>query len=106
MLADLMTEETLEALAGERAFERGTDYFADGTVVGLKEVGGTITARVRGTYYYRVKLSAAAEGLAFECECPVGQDRVFLSTVSRSVWLGLRSKGILAALLDGSSSAR
>lgn len=76
-LADLVTKETLEALAGERAFERGTDYFADGTVVGLREVKDTITARVRGTYYYRVKLSAAAEGLAFECQCPVGQDRVF-----------------------------
>jgi uncharacterized Zn finger protein len=76
-LADLLSEEILEELAGERAFERGTDYFADGQVVGLKEENGSITARVRGTYYYRVRLWTEGEEVAFQCNCPVGQDRVF-----------------------------
>ena len=76
MLADLLTEVTLNELAGERAFERGSDYFADGHVVGLKEENGAIMARVRGTYYYRVKLWAEDGDLAFECNCPVGRDRV------------------------------
>ncbi len=76
-LADLLNREVLEELAGERAFVRGADYFQDGLVVGLKEENGSITARVRGTYYYRVKLWAEGEEVAFECTCPVGQDRVF-----------------------------
>ncbi len=77
MLANLLNETTLEELAGERAFERGADYFADGHVVGLKEGNGAITARVRGTYYYHVNLWAEDEELMFECNCPVGQDHVF-----------------------------
>jgi uncharacterized Zn finger protein len=77
MLANLLTEAALEELAGERAFERGADYFAEGQVVGLKEQNGAITARVRGTYYYHVKLWAGGEELAFACNCPVGKDRVF-----------------------------
>jgi uncharacterized Zn finger protein len=75
-LADLLNKEVLEELAGERAFERGLDYFADGQVAGLKEENGSITARVRGTYYYRVRLWAEGEEVAFECTCPVGRDRV------------------------------
>lgn len=77
MLANLLNEAALDDLAGERAFERGADYFADGHVVGLKEENGAITARVRGTYYYRVKLWAEDEEIAFECNCPVGRDHVF-----------------------------
>jgi uncharacterized Zn finger protein len=77
MIADLLSEKLLMELAGERAFERGEDYFAEGRVVGLKENNGAITARVRGTYYYRVTLRAENEELAFECNCPVGRDNVF-----------------------------
>lgn len=77
MLADLLNKDVLVELAGERAFERGADYFADGLVVGVKEENGTITARVRGTYYYRVKVWAEDEELASECNCPVGQDGGF-----------------------------
>ncbi len=75
--ASLLTEAMLQELAGESAFERGADYFADGNVVGLNEADGAITAKVRGTYYYRVRVWTAGEELAFECNCPVGQDRVF-----------------------------
>jgi uncharacterized Zn finger protein len=76
-LADLLNKEVLMELAGERAFDRGADYFADRQVVGLQETDGTITGRVRGTYYYRVKLWADDGELAFECNCPVGPDGVF-----------------------------
>ena len=55
-LASLLTEAMLHGLAGESAFERDADYFADGKVVGLNEAHGAITAKVRGTYYYRVRL--------------------------------------------------
>ncbi|MHB8412077.1 MAG: DUF6880 family protein [Candidatus Acidiferrales bacterium] len=93
-LTDLVNEATLEELAGERAFERGADYFADGQVVGLKEENGTITARVRGTYYYRVKLWAEDEELASECNCPVGQDGVFCKhcVAAGLAWLDRRKQ--------------
>jgi uncharacterized Zn finger protein len=77
MLADILNNDALEERAGERAFERGADYFAEGHVVGLKEKNGAITARVRGTYFYRVKLWDEDEELASKCNCPVGQDGVF-----------------------------
>ncbi len=77
MLADLLNEKLLMELAGGRAFERGEDYFVDGHVVGLKENNDAITARVRGTYYYRVTLRAEEEELASECDCPVGRDNIF-----------------------------
>src|SRR5258707_5731381 len=75
--ANLLNEESLLQLAGERTFERGEEYFADGHVIGLKEENGTISARVHGTYSYRVNLWAKDEDLAFQCNCPVGQDRAF-----------------------------
>lgn len=37
-LADLVSESSLEALAGERYFERGLAYFRDGTVDLLMDV--------------------------------------------------------------------
>lgn len=76
-LSDLLTNEALLKLAGERAFERGVAYFENGQVVGLKEANGIATASVRGTYYYRVKLWTADGDVAFDCNCPVGQDDVF-----------------------------
>jgi uncharacterized Zn finger protein len=76
-LSEMLNNDVLIELAGERAFERGVDYFEDGHVVGLKESKGTTTARVRGTYYYRVKLWAEDGEVAFDCNCPVGHDDVF-----------------------------
>jgi uncharacterized Zn finger protein len=77
MLTNLLNETALEELAGERAFDRGADYFAEGHVVGLKEQDGVVTARVRGSHDYRVKLRVQDDKIAFECTCPVGQDGVF-----------------------------
>ncbi len=77
MPLELLNESILEELAGERAFDRGVNYFEEGHVAGIKEQNGVITARVRGTHEYRVKLWAPEDELAFDCNCPVGQDRVF-----------------------------
>lgn len=74
---ELLNESTLEEFAGERAFDRGVDYFKEGHVAGITEQNRVITARVRGTHEYRVKLWAPEDELAFDCNCPVGQDRVF-----------------------------
>src|ERR1700686_5887574 len=77
MIADLLNEELLMNLAGERAFERGADYFADGHVTGLKEENSAIAARVRGKYYYRVEIWAGGEELRTQCGCPFRQDGGF-----------------------------
>jgi uncharacterized Zn finger protein len=77
MLADLLTEPVLKELAGERAFARGAEYFASGLVSGLRDHRGAITGRVRGTYYYSVKLWEAENRIASECSCPIGQDGGF-----------------------------
>jgi uncharacterized Zn finger protein len=77
MLAELLNEPVLKELAGERAFTRGAEYFASGLVSGLKDNSGAITGRVRGTYYYSVKLWETENKIASECNCPVGQDGAF-----------------------------
>ena len=89
MVRNLLNKAVLEKLAGKRAFERGADYFADGHVIGLKENNGAVTATVRGSYDYRVKLWAEGEALAFECNCPVGQDSAFCKhcVASGLAWL-------------------
>jgi hypothetical protein len=54
--AALLERATLRRLSGASSFERGEDYFLNGQVKALAEHDGTITAKVRGTYPYRVKL--------------------------------------------------
>lgn len=73
----LLDRHTLRRLAGGRSFERGEDYFSDGQVRGLAEHAGTISAKVRGTREYRVKLWVADGELDFSCTCPVGADGAF-----------------------------
>lgn len=54
----LLNNAVLKKLAGPRSFERGEDYFARGRVKGLFEYEGTITANVRGSEEYSVKIWA------------------------------------------------
>jgi uncharacterized Zn finger protein len=94
MLANLLNEKLLMELAGERAFERGEDYFVAGHVVGLKADNGAITAGVRGTYYYRVTLQAEEQELTAECSCPVGRDNIFCKhcVAVGLAWIDLRNQ--------------
>lgn len=64
-------------MAGARSFERGEDYFVNGQVEAMTENKGTITAKVRGTYPYRVKLWIENEDLDYSCTCPMGADGEF-----------------------------
>jgi uncharacterized Zn finger protein len=68
---------TLQRMAGARSFERGEEYFVNGQVEAMTEDKGTIAAKVRGTYPYRVKLRIEKECLEHSCTCPVGQDGEF-----------------------------
>ena len=94
MLTKLLNDAAIEELAGDRAFDRGADYFAGGHVTGLKENNGTISAVVRGTYDYRVKLWTEDAGLAFDCNCPVGQGGDFCKhcVAVGLAWLDVKQK--------------
>jgi uncharacterized Zn finger protein len=75
---DILSLSVLLNLAGERFFERGEDYYRRGAVHSLTEFEGNLTARVLGTYEYRVKFWAEGDGrLRYSCSCPVGADGLF-----------------------------
>jgi uncharacterized Zn finger protein len=72
-----ITRKALQNLAGARSFERGEDYFYDGSVGRLVEHDGKVTASVQGTRKYVVKLWVEGGRLSFDCTCPVGDDGLF-----------------------------
>ncbi|HAZ07949.1 MAG TPA: hypothetical protein DCZ01_05360 [Elusimicrobia bacterium] len=76
-LAKLLDRHVLRQMAGERSFERGEEYFSDGSVRSLAEHAGTITAKVLGTRPYKVKLWVKDGGLEYACTCPVGAEGGF-----------------------------
>lgn len=73
MVRQWLHEATLQGLAGERAFDRGVNYFEDERVIGLREDNGAITGQVRGSRDYRVRLWDDEDELGFTCNCPVGE---------------------------------
>ena len=72
-LADLLKQNSLREMAGERSFERGQEYFSEGCVRGLAEHAGTVTAKVSGTRNYRVKFQLKNGRIEYSCTCPVGE---------------------------------
>jgi uncharacterized Zn finger protein len=76
--ANILSPSVLLNLAGERFFERGEDYYHRRAVHSLTEYEGILTARVLGTYEYRVKFWGEGDGgLRYSCSCPVGADGLF-----------------------------
>jgi uncharacterized Zn finger protein len=63
-------------LAGPRTFARGDSYQRRGKVEGVGRCGSTVTATVRGTDTYRVKISFG-ENPTWGCSCPAGADGAF-----------------------------
>ena len=53
-LAELLTVELVQSLAGAKSFARGMAYFQEGAVGLLEEDGNSVTATVQGTHRYRV----------------------------------------------------
>jgi len=76
-LAALLDRQNLRRMAGARSFERGEDYFVNRLVGAIGEHKGAITAKVRGTRPYQVKLWIEKEDLEYSCTCPVGADGDF-----------------------------
>ena len=69
--SSFLDRRNLRRLAGGVSFERGEDYFVNNHVGWLNEQEGMITARVRGTQLYRVKLWLDKKGLDYSCNCPI-----------------------------------
>lgn len=70
MLADLITIDLLEDLAGKKVFWRGRDYFSDASVRRVRMIGDKLTAKVEGTETYQVELWDDDGDLAYDCTCP------------------------------------
>jgi hypothetical protein len=73
----MITHDELEALAGERSFARGEEYFESGCVHSLSENLNVITAEVQGTSIYGVRLWAEDGELSASCTCPWAEDGNF-----------------------------
>lgn len=94
-LAETLTQETLERLAGGPYYKRGYDYFKSGCVLSLTEYQGTLSARVQGTHTYRVKLRALNGRLDYACSCPLGDEGAFCKhcVAAGLAWLEGRKSG-------------
>jgi uncharacterized Zn finger protein len=73
----LITSTQLHDLAGDRSYERGSNYFRQGRVQSLVESEDEIRAEVVGTEPYEVALWIEDRQLGYECDCPVGLDGIF-----------------------------
>ena len=73
----LLATENVRRLAGEKSFERGRAYHANGLVDQLVLLGDSLRARVRGSDTYTVELAEKDGALQHRCTCPLGDDRIF-----------------------------
>jgi uncharacterized Zn finger protein len=76
-LGHLLDPETLRGRAGDRTFQRGQHYAAEGRVTGMVGEGDDLSGTVAGTDDYGVRLWLDGDELAASCDCPVGEDGVF-----------------------------
>ncbi|KVD78939.1 hypothetical protein WS62_28385 [Burkholderia sp. ABCPW 14] len=77
-LSEVLTLAEVQSLADTKTFARGKAYFHDGAVSRLEVRDGAARASVRGTHRYQVELAVDDDGeLAYDCNCPVGDDGVF-----------------------------
>lgn len=91
--ARLITEASLEKLAGERSFARGAAYFKGGSVLDLVQTRDAIKARVLGSNEYRVVLRPDGRRLGWSCTCPLGDEGAFCkhAVAAGLAWLDRRS---------------
>ncbi|MFG6095008.1 hypothetical protein SPB21_07145 [Leptothoe sp. ISB3NOV94-8A] len=76
-LSDVLDEDLLINLAGDRYFERGVGYFERGFVSSLAQYEERITAEVHGTETYQVQLWLQDGNLLSRCTCPLGVEEIF-----------------------------
>ena len=70
----LISRGLLRSLAGEPSYSRGEEYFEEGRVTNIRIEEDVVSARVRGSYPYRIELWEENEELNYSCSCPFHQD--------------------------------
>ncbi|HEV2361050.1 MAG TPA: SWIM zinc finger family protein, partial [Acidimicrobiales bacterium] len=75
-LGERLSLEQIEKLAGNSTLDRAMSYQEQGRVEAVHRTGSTVTALVRGTVPYRVKLDLRAPP-EWSCNCPVGVEGKF-----------------------------
>ncbi len=80
-IANILHRDTIAALVGGKAFERGQQCFRAGRVLGVEAAGGElcglVTPQEAGRAPYEVRIWVREDGVAFECTCPIGSSRQF-----------------------------
>ncbi len=71
------TKAKLKRATDSRSWQRGEDYFRRGLVYFLLEDDGTILAKVRGTWNYKVRLWIEDGEIEGDCSCPMGDGGYF-----------------------------
>src|SRR5688500_568209 len=87
-----------EALArdvSERTRTRGNRYFLGGAVRAIEGTGSEVVATVRGSEWYRVRLSRDGETFFASCPCPYFADRQDFCKHIWAVVLAADAEGLL-----------
>ncbi|MBL8916362.1 MAG: SWIM zinc finger family protein [Archangium sp.] len=78
-LTSVLHRDTLEMIVGGRTFARGQECFSEARVLGVQSQGGELAGLVKpqetGRPPYEVRIWVREDGLAFDCTCPMGNNR-------------------------------
>jgi len=80
-LAKVLNRDVLRREARAKSYRRGKAYFEDGAVRGIVEDKGVLTAKVRGTWDYTVRLWSDGDRLGYSCSYPH-----FVRMLERAKW--------------------
>ena len=72
----MFTREYLQSLATATSFSRGKEYLRSGSVGRITREGNRFTAKVHGTYPYKVQLTLKAGEAKIKCNCPYDFDGI------------------------------
>jgi hypothetical protein len=97
----MFTHEYLQSLATATSFSRGKDYFRSKSVGRITRAGNQFTAKVHGSYPYKVQLTLRPGGAKLECNCPYDFDGI----CKHAVALGLAVLEEFGPRLAASSAA-
>ena len=87
----------LREIAGERSYQRGVKYYAEGRVTRLRDEGDRVTGWVEGSDTYRVRLRGRGDNLRADCNCPAYDDTGFCKHI---VAVALAANGEPGAAAD------
>lgn len=72
-----ITKTITKNATDSRSWQRGVNYYNEGRVQSLLIDGNEITAKVSGTYNYRVSLDIQDGNIKGDCSCPMGDGGYF-----------------------------